>query len=151
MQSSGYRAVGYRALGHAQLEAPFHCSRLQPHRACRHFSRKQLAGRRCTIAHALVEFPTQQSLALLYGACPLMSSPGDVHRTQSRKAQVFFHVSAVEGLPVAAGGAGDLSAVVRPGQHVEFEVQEADGRLQAVGVRFGIHLTSATCTECEAR
>lgn len=60
---------------------------------------------------------------------------GDVCRTHSRKAQVFFHVSALEGLPVSAGAGGDLSAAVRPGQHVEFEVQEADGRLQAVGVR----------------
>jgi len=60
-----------------------------------------------------------------------------VCRTHSRKAQVFFHVSAVEGLPVAAGAGGDLSTAVRPGQHVEFEVQEADGRLQAVGVRSG--------------
>ena len=33
-----------------------------------------------------------------------------------------------------AANASDLSAVVKPGQHVEFEVQQADGRLQAVGV-----------------
>ena len=65
-------------------------------------------------------------------------SSGVCRRTHSRKAQVFFHVSAVDAALAAGGSAADLSTLVKPGQPVEFEVQEADGRLQAVAVRLDV-------------
>lgn len=55
-----------------------------------------------------------------------------------RRKQVFFHATALTGGPgVPQEGAPrpELQEMVRPGQQVEFSIQDSDGRLLAADVR----------------
>ena len=61
-----------------------------------------------------------------------------VRRCHSNREQVFFHTTALTGGPgVPEDGAlrPELPEMVRPGQAVEFSIQDSDGRILAADVR----------------